>query len=109
MKTSVKIILGATGLLVFGTGAYLYSQYLKLINGKLKVFGAKDLNINGGNLSVTIFAKFKNNSDIPATVKDQSYDVFINDKKVGEVNNSESIKIASNSESIIPFNIKKYT
>jgi LEA14-like dessication related protein len=106
MKTSVKIILGATGLLVFGTASYLYSQVLKLKNGAFKVFGAKDLKINAGNLSVTLLARFKNNSDISATVKDQYYEIFVNDKKVGEVSNAESIKVSSNGESVIPLNIK---
>ncbi len=105
MQTYVKVIGSGVAILLAGTGAYLYNQVLKLKSGTFKVLGVKNLLLSGNKLSLTLVSQFKNNSDIPATIKDQDYDVFINDKRVANVHNVDSIKIASNNYNIVELKV----
>ena len=106
MKKGVALTLGlvGTGLTIYSV--YLYRQYLKLYNGEFKVVGVKNFVMSGNKISFTLLTTLKNGGDISAVVKDQDYQVFINDKSFSRVKNSDDIKVVSNGKTTIPFYIE---
>ncbi len=99
MKTNTKIVLGLFGMGLTIYGFYIYNNFMILYKNIVKAFTKKpEININElspNKISLTINYKIINSGILSADVTGQSYDIFINDKKVAAVNNKKVIHIAS--------------
>lgn len=104
MKTSNKVILLISAA-VLGTVGYIYVQVRKLINAPFKIKGVKDINISGTNLNFTLLGQLNNEGRISAYVKDQYYDVFINDILISKVHNKDEVFVGAYKSSIIPLKV----
>jgi LEA14-like dessication related protein len=108
LTTNAKIKIGL-GVFVIGLTAitlnYLFKNIKKLIGLK---FDYKNTNVNKINLkevSLTMNWKVTNPSDFNFTIKNQVYDVFLNDIFIKKVGLSEETEVLSRGTSIIPTNI----
>jgi hypothetical protein len=95
MKTSAKITIGLISLGIVGVGTYLYVQVQKIINAPFKITGAKDVDVSGGEIKFTLISHIINESNISAYVKDQYYEVFLNDKQISKIENKSEIFVGA--------------
>lgn len=95
MKTSAKIGLLLVGGAIVGIAGYIYVQVQKLIKAPFKVTGVKDVDVTGGEIKFTLISQITNESSISAYVKDQYYEVFLNDKLISKIENKSEIFVAA--------------
>ena len=71
-----------TGLiaLVSITGAYMYSQVMKILDYTLDFKGMRDVKFDKNGISLKIWYEYKNKANITITLATQEYDVYINNK-----------------------------
>jgi hypothetical protein len=71
-----------TGLiaLVSITGAYMYSQVMKILDYTLDFKGMRDVKFDKNGISFKIWYEYKNKANITITLATQEYDVYINNK-----------------------------
>lgn len=99
MSSGLKYLLVAAGVTAAGVGLYLYSQYNSFIKSikdaftKTPKFKVKAL--SPSNISIELIYQIINKTDFSATVYDQDYDVYVNDKVVGKITNKKEVSIYS--------------
>jgi hypothetical protein len=71
-----------TGLiaLVSITGAYMYSQVMKILDYTLDFKGMRDVKFDNKGVSFKIWYEYTNKANITITLATQEYDVYINNK-----------------------------
>lgn len=71
-----------TGLiaLVSVTGAYMYSQVMKILDYTLVFKGMKDVKFDKNGVSFKIWYEYKNKANITITLASQDYEVYINNQ-----------------------------
>lgn len=71
-----------TGLiaLVSITGAYMYSQVMKILDYTLDFKGMRDVKFDKNGVSFKILYEYKNKANITITLATQEYDIYINNK-----------------------------
>lgn len=106
MKPEVKKWLIVGGLSVISvTLGLAYIQYRKLMNYVVKVGGVKFKKISASAISFDLFIKFTNNSDINFELSGQEYSVYLNDKFVTKIANTNSVQVLSKATNTIPVNV----
>jgi LEA14-like dessication related protein len=98
------IIAGAIGVVTIA-GALAYLQYKKIMNYVMKFTRAKINNISLNNIDFNIYISFENKSDLTFTIRQQEYDVYINDVFLTKIVNYAPNVIKANSVSEIGVNI----
>ena len=108
LDTKAKIKIGL-GVFVIGLTAltmnFLLKNIKKLVNLK---FDYKDTDVNKINfkeISLTMNWKCTNPSDFNFTIKNQVYDVFLNDTFIRKVGSSAETEVYGRGTSIVPTNI----
>lgn len=105
-KAKIKIGLGA---FIVGLTALTLNYVLKNVRRLVHItFEFKDVDVNKINLkeiSLTMNWICKNPSDFNFTLKNQVYDVFLNNVFVGKVGSSQEIEVYGRGTSIIKTNI----
>lgn len=106
MKPEVKKWLVVGGLGIISVALALgYLQYRKLMNYTIKLGGAKFKNISAKVFNFDLFIKFTNNSGINFVISEQEYKVYLNDKFVTTISNTEDVIVLPNTTNIIPVNV----
>jgi LEA14-like dessication related protein len=105
-NSSIKWGLGAVMIGVLGvTLTYLMQQLKKLVNTEWVFLGTEIKKISLNEINLILWWRVINNSDFSFQVKNQVFDVFLNDKFIKKVGFSSKIDIPTNSDSRIPTNI----
>ena len=101
--TKIKIGLGLVmvGLAGF-TVNYLMKQVKLLVNTVFELSGAHIDKISLKEISMTIWWRVVNPSDIGFTVSNQTFDIFLNGKFIKKVGNAIPVKINARSDVRIP-------
>jgi LEA14-like dessication related protein len=101
--TKVKIGVGIfmIGLTAF-TINYLLKQVRLLANIKFDVVGTTVSKLSFTRIEIILWWKVTNVSDISFTIKEQTYDVFLNGKFVKKVGSAEPIEVLANGVTRIP-------
>ena len=106
MKPQVKKWLIVGGLGVISVALALgYLQYRKLMNYTVKLGGAKFKQITGKVFSFDLFIKFTNASDINFVISGQEYKVYLNDKFVTTISNTDAVTVLPKTTNTIPINV----
>ncbi len=87
------------------TAGYVSRQLYLLYNAGLKVVKAHIVSLSSSDISFVIYAEIDNKGDISASVKDQHYEVFLNNILVSRIDSPKDIHINSNGKTIIPISI----
>jgi LEA14-like dessication related protein len=105
-NTVLKVGLGVVmiGIMAY-TLDYLFKQIRLLIRTKFDMVGTSVNSINEKGVSISLWWKVKNESDIKFIVSDQVYDVFLDGKFIKKVGYSPAITVAPRSEARIPTHI----
>jgi LEA14-like dessication related protein len=105
-KAKIKIGLGV---FVIGLTALTLNYILKNIRKLVKLtfdYPSVDVNkINLNEISLTIFWKCYNPSDFNFTLKNQVYDVYLNDTFIRKVGSSAETEVFGRGTSMIPTNV----
>jgi LEA14-like dessication related protein len=103
-KTTIQRIgIGAVMIGVFGyTLNYLLKQVRKLVNTEFTFSKAKINDISFQKISITLFWKVVNKSDISFTVSNQDFDIYLNDIFVKKVGYTAPVEVKANTTSFIP-------
>jgi len=106
MKIDRKyLIAGAIGLVTI-TGALAYLQYTRLMNYVIKVGKIKINKIALNNIDFNLILNFENKSNISFDIKNQTYDIYLNNVFIAKAENQSITKINAKSVSQIGLNIK---
>lgn len=99
----IKLGLGlvAVGLLAF-TADYLLRQVRRLVNTDFELDRTQVNKLSFKKISLTLWWKVVNKSDIELNVSDQTYDIYLNGKFVKKVGNAVPVDIKPNSTTYIP-------
>ena len=81
---------------------YMYKQAKILANTKYDMAGIKINKINFKEISMTLFWKIMNESDITFKISNQVYDVFLNGKFVKKIGYDPEVVVGAHSDSRIP-------
>jgi LEA14-like dessication related protein len=108
LDTKAKVKIGL-GVFVIGLTAITLNYFFKNIKKLIYLkFSYKDTNVNKINLkeiSLTMNWKCINPSDFNFTLKNQVYDVYLNDTFIRKVGSSAETEVYGRGSSIIPTNI----
>lgn len=100
-----KIKLGL-GIFLVGATAYVLNYILKqvrlLANTKFDMVGTSVNKVSLKEVSITLWWKVTNFSDLSFVVKEQVYDIYLNDKFVKKVGYAEPIEVLAKGVSRIP-------
>ena len=99
------LIAGAIGLVTI-TGAFAYLQYKRLMNYVIKVGKITINKISLNNIDFNLILNFYNKIDISFDIKNQMYDIYLNNVFIAKVQNQSTNKINAKSVSQIGLNIK---
>jgi LEA14-like dessication related protein len=106
MKPEVKKWLIVCGLGVISVALAMgYLQYRKLMNYTVKLGGVRFKQINANVFNFDLFIKFSNNSDINFVISGQEYKIYLNDKFVTKIENTNDVTILPKATNTIPVNI----
>lgn len=106
MKIDRKyLIAGAIGIVTIA-GALAYLQYKRLMNYVIKVGKIKVNKISLNNIDFNLLLNFENKSDISFEIKNQRYDVYLNNIFIVKVENQSANKVNGKSTSVIGLNVK---
>ena len=98
-----RIGIGAVMIGVFGyTLNYLLKQVRKLVNTEFIFSGTRINSIALDKISITLWWKVVNKSEISFKVSNQDYDVYLNGQYLKKVGYTSPIEVKSNSTSYIP-------
>lgn len=100
---AILLIVGA-GVLLY-TAFFLYKQYNKLKNICFSVIKTTIKNISLEGVTLTIYLKVKNISDIDIKLKLYNLDVYVNKKPVAKIPTTDIIKINHGGYNTISFDI----
>ena len=100
-----KIKIGL-GIFLVGATAYVLNYILKqarlLANTKFEMVGTAINKISLQEVSITLWWKVTNYSDLSFIVKEQVYDIYLNDKFVKKVGYAEPVEVLAKGVSRIP-------
>jgi len=101
--TKIKIGIGVfmIGLTAF-TVNYIMKQLRLLANLKFDVVGTTISKLALNRIEIILWWKVTNVSDLSFTIKDQTYDIFLNDKFIKKVGSAEPIEVLSSGVTRIP-------
>ena len=97
-------IFGGVGVIAYALYRYYTKQIGFLKNITYQVVGLKVKSITANQVSLDITTRIYNASNVEATVKEMFLDFFINDVRVGNVNEVKDILILPSQTSDITFN-----
>jgi LEA14-like dessication related protein len=102
----LKTLILAGGLGIIGYSLYRYykKQVDFLKNITYQIYDVKIISISKTKVTLTIWAKIYNASNVDAVVKEMFLDFFINGVKVGNVTEEKDIKISPMQTNLINFN-----
>ena len=103
MKRLIVTLFYGAGLLVI---IYGVKELIILYKSAYKVVRTKINKISFTTIDIILFLQITNNSDISAQIKNEFFEVFINDKKVSEIKSADLIHINSNGNTVLPIPIK---
>lgn len=106
LKQKNWILAGVALAGLFGIGAYLKRQFDYLYNATYKISSAIINNIGLSNIRFSIYITLTNKGDISAWIRNQSYDVFVNDVFIVNVKNPTDVHLNSNGDTILPLAIE---
>ena len=102
-STIQRIGIGAVMIGVFGyTLNYLLKQVRLLVNTVFEFSGVKVNSISLQQISITLWWKVVNKSDISFTVSNQDYDIYLNDTFVQKVGYTAPVEVKSKSTTFLP-------
>jgi LEA14-like dessication related protein len=102
-STIQRIGIGAVMIGVFGyTLNYLLKQVRKLVNTEFEFSGTRINSISFEKISITLWWKVVNKSDISFTVSNQDFDIYLNDKFIKKVGYTSPVEVKANSTTYIP-------
>jgi LEA14-like dessication related protein len=105
MDNQQKIKLGV-GVLIIGvlgfTINYLMKQIRLLVNTEFEMVGTSVNKVSLQQISITLWWKVVNKSDISATISDQVYDIYLNGKFVKKVGYAVPVEIKAKADTRIP-------
>jgi LEA14-like dessication related protein len=108
-KNKNLILFGTATIIVSGVAIYLYRQYSFLMdsfkNGFKVISGVVIKKIDAKEINFTLIFKITNAGDLGITVKNQVYDVYINNTRVSTITNKTPLKIKANSVTSFPLDI----
>lgn len=105
-NSSIKWGLGAVMIGVLGvTLTYLMQQLKKLVNTEWAFLGTEIKKVSLNEINLILWWRIINNSDFSFDVKNQVFDVYLNDKFIKKVGFSPKIEVPTNSDSRIPTNV----
>jgi LEA14-like dessication related protein len=100
-----KIKIGL-GIVLIGTTAYVLNYILKqlrlLTNTKFDMVGTTVNKVSVKEINVTLWWKVTNYSDLSFVVKEQVYDIYINDQFIKKVGYAEPVDVLAKGTSRIP-------
>jgi LEA14-like dessication related protein len=97
------VILGGAGLIAFAIYKFYSTQFKLLKNIEYNLKNVKLNKITKDLISIDIIMKVNNYSNINATIKEMFLDLYINDVKVGNVQETKDILIKSGGQTDISF------
>ena len=101
--TLQKIGIGAVMIAVFGyTLNYVLTQVRKLVNTVFEFSGTRINIISFEKISITLWWKVVNKSDISFVVSNQDFDIYLNDKFIKKVGYTSPVEVKGNSTTYIP-------
>lgn len=103
MKRLIVTLFYGAGLLVI---IYGVKELIILYKSAYKVVRTKINKISLTTIDIILYLQITNNSDISAQIKNEFFEVFINDKKVSEIKSADLIHINSNGNTVLPIPIK---
>jgi hypothetical protein len=97
-----------TGLiaLVSVTGAYMYSQVMKVLDYTLTFRGMREVKFDKTGVSFKILYEFKNKANIDITIAQQEYEIYINNQYLTTLTNFAPNILTGGSPSLIEINVK---
>ena len=94
------------GFILIGLSAYTVNYVMKqirlLAKTKFDVVGTALNKISSKEISITLWWKVVNSSDISFVVKNQVYDIYLNDRFVKKVGYADPVEVLANGTSRIP-------
>ena len=99
------IIAGIIGTITIA-GALAYLQYKKLMNYVIKVKSAVVKTITANLLDLDLILDFENKSNISFEIKNQEYEIYIDNKFISKIKNIKPVFVQAKSHSDIFVNIK---
>ena len=99
------IIAGIIGTITIA-GALAYLQYKKLMNYVIKVKSAVVKTITANLLDLDLILDFENKSNISFEIKNQEYEIYIDNKFISKIKNIKPVFVQAKSQSDIFVNIK---
>lgn len=104
---ALKIILGSAIVLTgVGIVAYFTRQAKLLAKSCYTMAGVIIQEISFNNVKFTLLLNVKNKSEIPFTVKNQRYKVYVNGLLVSEISQPEKTEIEGNSAKILKLDVE---
>ena len=88
------------------TAALLYMQYKKLMDYCMSFNKFVLKKISFDQIDLDLFLNFKNNSSIKLNITSQEYEVFLNERSIAVINNTNPVIIEPKKTSVLPLNIK---
>ena len=102
-STITRLGIGAVMIGVFGyTLNYLLKQVRLLVNTEFEFSRVKINTISFDKISITLFWKVVNKSDIGFVVSNQDFDIYLNGKFLKKVGYTSPVKVNSKSTTYIP-------
>ena len=94
------------GVVVIGVLAYTVNYVMKqvrlLVNTEFDMAGTKINKLSLNEVSITLWWKVINKSDISITVSEQVFDIYLNGKFIKKVGNAIPVKIKAHADNRIP-------
>lgn len=105
----VGVVLGIIGIGTAISAAILYNDYSQLMEGiKISFNSVVVRSLSPQMLDFDLYLNFHNRSALDFQITSQEYKVFINNKQVSKISNSNVVKIRRNGISIIPAAVAIY-
>lgn len=105
MEKSVVTKLGI-GVVMIGVFAYtldfILKQVRKLVNTTFDFSGVRINSLQLDKVSITLFWKVVNKSDISATISNQDFDIYLNGRFIKKVGYANPVEIKANKTTYLP-------
>lgn len=98
------LIVGGLGVIGYALWRYYKKQVDFLKDITYQVYNVRVVSITKNKVTLTIWAKIYNASNIDAIVKEMFLDFFVNGVKVGNITEEKDIRVAPMQTSLINFN-----
>jgi LEA14-like dessication related protein len=103
--TKKYLIAGVIGTVTIA-GALAYLQYKRLMNYVIKISKVKVNKISLNNIDLNLLLNFENKSDIAFDIKNQTYDVYLDNIFIAKLQNQSVTKIKAKSTNDLGLNVK---